>query len=155
VVPYRPSGSNVKLTLLQDATVYKIVYSAVAEKPESTRMLLKKLVGANGFEPSTSWSRRRRWKTSKCRIWCRLRDRTTIYPALEVDGSWTEFFAAHIDQRWPTMRHSFHRLREPYVDASGPLRCARLTHALARRECAVLQRWWRRFAKPTCPVCTR
>ncbi len=48
------------------------------------------MVGASGFEPPTSWSRRRRYKTSKCRIWCRLRDSTTIYPALEVDGSWTE-----------------------------------------------------------------
>jgi hypothetical protein len=54
------------------------------------------VVGANGFEPSTSWSRRKWYKTSKCRIWCRIRDLTTIYPALELDGSWTEFLAAHI-----------------------------------------------------------
>src|SRR5438309_11132169 len=56
------------------------------------------MVGANGFEPSTSWSRRRRYKTSKCRIWCRLRDSATIYPALEVDGSWTEILAAKISR---------------------------------------------------------
>ena len=117
--------------------------------------VLKRMVGANGFEPSTSWSRTRKSKNHKCRTWCRLRDRWPLIPALELDGSWTEIHAAEIDQRWPTMRHSCHRLRELYVDASGPLRCARLTHALARRECAVLHRWWRRFAKPNCPVCTR
>src|SRR5216684_8307893 len=36
---------------------YKIIYSAVDEKPEITCKCLKELVGANGFEPSTSWSR--------------------------------------------------------------------------------------------------
>src|SRR5881392_2028590 len=41
-------------------TVYKIIYSAVDEKPEIARKCLKRLVGANGFEPSTSWSRTRR-----------------------------------------------------------------------------------------------
>src|SRR5215472_6400321 len=49
-----------------------------------------KLVGANGFEPSTSWSRTRKSKIHKCRIWCRLRDRWPLIPAYELDGSWTE-----------------------------------------------------------------
>ena len=29
-------------------------------------------------------------KTSKCHIWRRLRDLKAIYPALELDGNWTE-----------------------------------------------------------------
>src|SRR2546423_934647 len=37
--------------------VYKIIYRAVDEKPEIACKCLKRLVGANGFEPSTSWSR--------------------------------------------------------------------------------------------------
>jgi len=53
------------------------------------------VVGANGFEPSTSWSRKRREKTSKCRIWCRLRDFKAIDPALELDRSWTESFGVN------------------------------------------------------------
>ena len=42
---------------LEALTVYKIIYSGVDGKPEITCKCLKKLVGANGFEPSTSWSR--------------------------------------------------------------------------------------------------
>ena len=42
---------------LEDLTVYKIVYSAVDEKPEIAWKCLKIMVGAKGFEPSTSWSR--------------------------------------------------------------------------------------------------
>ena len=45
---------------LKDLTVYKIVYSAVDEKPEVQRISLKQMVGASGFEPPTSWSRTRR-----------------------------------------------------------------------------------------------
>ena len=45
---------------LRDIAVYKIIYSPVDEKPEIARKLLKKMVGAKGFEPSTSWSRTRR-----------------------------------------------------------------------------------------------
>ena len=48
------------------------------------------MVGASGFEPPTSWSRRRRRHKSKCRFWCRLRDFSAVYPALELDRSWTE-----------------------------------------------------------------
>ena len=43
----------------EDRAVYKIVYSAVAEKPENACISLKKLVGASGFEPPTSWSQTR------------------------------------------------------------------------------------------------
>jgi hypothetical protein len=43
----------------EDFTVYKIAYSPVDEKPEVARKSLKKLVGASGFEPPTSWSRTR------------------------------------------------------------------------------------------------
>jgi hypothetical protein len=42
---------------LEAMTVYKIIYSGVDEKPEVACKCLKELVGANGFEPSTSWSR--------------------------------------------------------------------------------------------------
>src|SRR5947207_14618731 len=45
---------------LEALTSYKIIYSGVDEKPEVTCKCLKELVGANGFEPSTSWSRTRR-----------------------------------------------------------------------------------------------
>src|SRR5690348_7211273 len=41
-------------------TVYKIIYTAVAEKPEGADISLKRMVGASGFEPPTSWSRTRR-----------------------------------------------------------------------------------------------
>ena len=41
-----------------DSTVYKILNTPVDEKPEATCKYLKKLVGASGFEPPTSWSRR-------------------------------------------------------------------------------------------------
>ena len=47
------------LVELGGCDVYKIIYSAVDEKPEVTCKYLKELVGANGFEPSTSWSRTR------------------------------------------------------------------------------------------------
>jgi hypothetical protein len=36
---------------------YKIIYSGVDENPEIAWKCLKRMVGANGFEPSTSWSR--------------------------------------------------------------------------------------------------
>src|SRR6267143_6491637 len=36
----------------------------------------KEVVGANGFEPSTSWSRTSGSKISKCFIWCRFGTRT-------------------------------------------------------------------------------
>src|SRR5947207_15248955 len=45
---------------LEALTSYKIIYSGVDEKPEIKCKCLKRLVGANGFEPSTSWSRTRR-----------------------------------------------------------------------------------------------
>jgi hypothetical protein len=41
----------------EDLTVYKIIYSAVDEKPEMKFKCLKKLVGERGFEPPTPWSR--------------------------------------------------------------------------------------------------
>jgi hypothetical protein len=40
-------------------TVFKIVYSAVDEKPEMQFICLKGLVGERGFEPPTPWSRTR------------------------------------------------------------------------------------------------
>jgi hypothetical protein len=45
---------------LEDSTTYKNAHSAVDENPENACKCLKKLVGAKGFEPSTSWSRTRR-----------------------------------------------------------------------------------------------
>ena len=41
-------------------TIYNFIYSDVAEGPRALDKLLKILVGAKGFEPSTSWSRTRR-----------------------------------------------------------------------------------------------
>jgi len=43
----------------EDLTVYKIIYTAVDEKPEVLLMYLKRLVGERGFEPPTPWSRTR------------------------------------------------------------------------------------------------
>ena len=43
----------------ENTTVYKIVYSAVAAKPEVAFKSLKRLVGERGFEPPTPWSRTR------------------------------------------------------------------------------------------------
>ena len=60
---------------LEDLIVYKIIYSAVDENPEIARKLLKRLVGASGFEPPTSWSRTRRSSQAEPRpdqIQCRL-----------------------------------------------------------------------------------
>jgi len=37
--------------------VYKIIYSAVDEKPGVRDNFLKRMVGARGFEPPTPWSR--------------------------------------------------------------------------------------------------
>ena len=42
------------------ATSYKIADSTVDEKPEIASTCLKRMVGASGFEPPTSWSRTRR-----------------------------------------------------------------------------------------------
>jgi hypothetical protein len=39
--------------------IYKFIYSAVDEKLEIAWKCLKRMVGAKGFEPSTSWSRTR------------------------------------------------------------------------------------------------
>src|SRR4051812_16003353 len=39
--------------------IYKIIYTAVDEKPEVQRNFRKTLVGARGFEPPTPWSRTR------------------------------------------------------------------------------------------------
>jgi hypothetical protein len=44
----------------EDSTIYKNAYSAVDEKPDIACKCFKELVGAKGFEPSTSWSRTRR-----------------------------------------------------------------------------------------------
>jgi hypothetical protein len=41
-------------------TVYKTIYTAADEIQKSWGKCLKELVGAKGFEPSTSWSRTRR-----------------------------------------------------------------------------------------------
>jgi hypothetical protein len=49
-----------QLENLANMTLYKIIYSAVDEKPEITCKWLKELVGAIGFEPTASWSRTRR-----------------------------------------------------------------------------------------------
>jgi hypothetical protein len=38
-------------------TVYEFIYNDVDEIPEDTDNSLKGMVGAKGFEPSTSWSR--------------------------------------------------------------------------------------------------
>ena len=45
---------------LEVLTIYKIIYSAVDETPGVRDNSLKRMVGAKGFEPSTSWSRTRR-----------------------------------------------------------------------------------------------
>ena len=42
------------------------------------------------FEPPSSGSQRRPRHKSKCRFWCRLRDLSTVYPALELGRSSTE-----------------------------------------------------------------
>ena len=48
-----------QLAKLEDLTTYNFIYSAVDEKPEDSFKSLKKMVGASGFEPPTSWSRTR------------------------------------------------------------------------------------------------
>jgi hypothetical protein len=50
---------NLRVLNLKDLTIYKIIYSAVDERPEGADMLLKRMVGASGFEPPASWSRTR------------------------------------------------------------------------------------------------
>ena len=45
---------------MKDMTIYNFIYSEVPESPDALDKLLKRLVGAKGFEPSTSWSRTRR-----------------------------------------------------------------------------------------------
>jgi hypothetical protein len=47
----------VRLLNLGILTVYKTIYTAVDEIQKSWGKCLKELVGAKGFEPSTSWSR--------------------------------------------------------------------------------------------------
>jgi hypothetical protein len=51
---------NPDVANLEESIDYKIIYSGVDEKPKIACKCLKDLVGANGFEPSTSWSRTRR-----------------------------------------------------------------------------------------------
>ncbi len=38
-------------------TIYNIIYSGVDETPGGRDNPLKRMVGASGFEPPTSWSR--------------------------------------------------------------------------------------------------
>ena len=45
---------------LEDFTAYRIAHSGVDEKPGGADISLKRMVGASGFEPPTSWSRTRR-----------------------------------------------------------------------------------------------
>jgi hypothetical protein len=45
---------------LEDRTAYNFAYSVVDENPELQRNSMKRMVGASGFEPPTSWSRTRR-----------------------------------------------------------------------------------------------
>src|SRR6267378_682027 len=65
--------ANHSLLNLEDPPAYKIIYSAVDEKPEVTCKCLKRMVGANGFEPSTSWSRTRRASQAALRPDCYTR----------------------------------------------------------------------------------
>jgi hypothetical protein len=51
---------DLTLWIFEVLTVYKIAYSTVDERPESSLILMKRMVGASGFEPPTSWSRTRR-----------------------------------------------------------------------------------------------
>jgi len=59
VVAIGPEGEGSFCPSLVALTVYKIAYNAVDEKPEVARKYLKRMVGASGFEPPTSWSRTR------------------------------------------------------------------------------------------------
>src|SRR5215472_4174418 len=96
-----------------------------------------KMVGANGFEPSTSWSRTRKSRIHKCRIWCRLRDRWPLIPALELDGSWTERLA--LPARLAAVNDSRQAARLAKFESTS-------ARALHRRACWVLI--------PTLPVTT-
>jgi hypothetical protein len=44
---------------LEVLTVYKFIYSGNNERPKVRRKLLKRVVGASGFEPPSFWSRTR------------------------------------------------------------------------------------------------
>src|SRR5271156_6268606 len=50
----------IKRLSLEALTIYNFIYSGVDETPGVRGNSLKKLVGASGFEPPTSWSRTRR-----------------------------------------------------------------------------------------------
>ena len=54
----------------EDLTVYKIIYTAVDEKPEALFKYLKTLVGERGFEPPTPWSRTRFQGLLKSVVFC-------------------------------------------------------------------------------------
>ena len=45
---------------LKCTPIYNFIYSDVDKSPDALDKLLKIMVGAKGFEPSTSWSRTRR-----------------------------------------------------------------------------------------------
>ena len=57
---------------VKDLTVYKIIYTAVDERPGVRDNSLKELVGARGFEPPTPWSRTRCQRLLKPMESCRF-----------------------------------------------------------------------------------
>ncbi len=69
---------NPDVLTFEESINYKIIYSAVDEKPGITCKGLKKLVGANGFEPSTSWSRTRRASQAALRPDCYARAKLSV-----------------------------------------------------------------------------
>jgi hypothetical protein len=52
--PAMISAHCTQVLSVKDLTIYKIIYSAVNEKPEGVDKSLKRMVGASGFEPPTS-----------------------------------------------------------------------------------------------------
>jgi hypothetical protein len=50
---------NTQKPNVEDMTVYNFIYSGVDETPGGRANSLKRMVGASGFEPPTSWSRTR------------------------------------------------------------------------------------------------
>jgi hypothetical protein len=60
ILPYESHRAVESDTLVpMNMTVYSFIYSRVDETPGVRGKSLKRMVGASGFEPPTSWSRTR------------------------------------------------------------------------------------------------
>jgi hypothetical protein len=81
---------------LAEPTFYKIIYSAVDKKPEIACKCLKELVGADGFEPSTSWSRTRAAKILNALSGAAYGTESLISPLLVVPNLYLNAWGSRI-----------------------------------------------------------